>query len=158
MDLIFLVIATIATLSAIMVFASKITFKSGLFLGAFMISIAILYLKLFAEFIAGVQILIYVGAILVLILFVIMLVGKEERILTINPLRIFLVSIMIILVIYSILKLKLKTYIINKYSIEELSSVLFEKYYLPFEVVALAILAGIIGSLFIAMVKEVKEK
>ncbi len=158
MDIVFIVLAIIAIISASIVFISKITFKSGLSLGLFMISIAILYLKLFAEFIAGVQILIYVGAILVLILFVVMLVGREERIIAINPVRISLAVLMIILVIYTISKIKIGITSYKKYTIGELSKVLFTNYYLPFEVVALAILAGIIGSLFIALIKEERKE
>ncbi len=154
MDVIFILLAILTIISASMIFISRITFKSGLFLGVFMIMIALLYLKLYAEFIAGIQILIYVGAILVLILFVIMLVGREERILSINPLRLLFSIAMIILIIYSLLKIRLEISEIKRYTISELSKTLFTKYYLPFEVVALAILAGIIGSIFIALAKE----
>jgi NADH-quinone oxidoreductase subunit J len=57
------------------------TIHSALFLISSLVSIAALFILLHAEFIAGVQILVYVGGVMVLFLFVIMLVnvGSEER-------------------------------------------------------------------------------
>src|SRR6266576_7353575 len=54
---------------------------SALFLISSLVSVAALFILLRAEFIAGVQILVYVGGVMVLFLFVIMLVnvGAEER-------------------------------------------------------------------------------
>lgn len=54
---------------------------SALFLISSLLSVAALFILLGAEFIAGVQILVYVGGVMVLFLFVIMLVnvGAEER-------------------------------------------------------------------------------
>src|SRR5215469_14914464 len=54
---------------------------SALFLISSLMSVASLFILLGAEFIAGVQILVYVGGVMVLFLFVIMLVnvGAEER-------------------------------------------------------------------------------
>jgi NADH-quinone oxidoreductase subunit J len=54
---------------------------SALFLISALVSVAALFILLGAEFIAGVQILVYVGGVMVLFLFVIMLVnvGAEER-------------------------------------------------------------------------------
>lgn len=57
------------------------TIHSALFLISSLVSVAALFILLHAEFIAGVQILVYVGGVMVLFLFVIMLVnvGEEER-------------------------------------------------------------------------------
>src|ERR1700755_1055478 len=54
---------------------------SALFLISALVAVAALFVLLGAEFIAGVQILVYVGGVMVLFLFVIMLVnvGAEER-------------------------------------------------------------------------------
>ena len=54
---------------------------SALFLISSLVSVAALFVLARAEFIAGVQILVYVGGVMVLFLFVIMLVnvGAEER-------------------------------------------------------------------------------
>lgn len=74
---IFSVAALVAGLLTIM---ARNTVHSALFLISSLISIAALYILLGAEFVAGAQILVYIGGVMVLFLFVIMLVniGKEE--------------------------------------------------------------------------------
>jgi len=75
---IFSIAALIAGLLTIM---ARNAVHSALFLISSLLSIAALFILLGAEFIAGVQILVYVGGVMVLFLFVIMLVnvGAEER-------------------------------------------------------------------------------
>lgn len=60
---------------------AKNTVHSALFLISTLLSVAALFILLGGEFIAGVQILVYIGGVMVLFLFVIMLVnvGAEER-------------------------------------------------------------------------------
>lgn len=53
---------------------------SALFLGAALLSVAIHYLMLHAEFIAAMQILVYVGGILILITFAVMLTRRDEEV------------------------------------------------------------------------------
>lgn len=74
---IFSIAALVAGLLTIM---ARNTVHSALFLISALISIAALYILLGAEFVAGAQILVYIGGVMVLFLFVIMLVniGKEE--------------------------------------------------------------------------------
>jgi len=60
------------------VFFGKIIY-SALFLGFVFVCVALLYLLLNADFLAAAQVLIYVGAINVLIVFAIMLVNKPEK-------------------------------------------------------------------------------
>ncbi len=51
---------------------------SALFLGVALLSVAIHYVMLRAEFVAAMQILVYVGGVLILISFAVMLVRREE--------------------------------------------------------------------------------
>ena len=71
--LIFYVLAIIAAGSAIMVITVKNIFHSALFLVLTFFSVAGIYVLLNAEFLAAVQVLIYVGAITILVIFAIML-------------------------------------------------------------------------------------
>ncbi len=68
-------------LGAVLLIAAREPIHSALSLILVMISLAVLYLLLGAEFIAAVQIIVYAGAIMVLFVFVIMLLnaGEEER-------------------------------------------------------------------------------
>ncbi|HYP00464.1 MAG TPA: NADH-quinone oxidoreductase subunit J [Pyrinomonadaceae bacterium] len=77
----FWVFAVAALVAALLTILARNAVHSALFLISTLISVAALFILLGAEFIAGVQILVYVGGVMVLFLFVIMLVnvGAEER-------------------------------------------------------------------------------
>ena len=78
-DIVFWIIAISTILSAIAVVLLKDVFRSALFLVVTFIGIAGMFLLLRAEFLAMVQILLYVGAIAVLILFAVVLTGDVEQ-------------------------------------------------------------------------------
>src|SRR5512140_3795845 len=67
-----------AILSAILVIVQRNAVHSALALIVTLLSVAGLYLMLYAPFVAGVQIILYAGGIMVLFLFVIMLVNIEK--------------------------------------------------------------------------------
>jgi NADH-quinone oxidoreductase subunit J len=77
----FWVFSIAALLAGLLTIMARNAVHSALFLISSLVSIAALFILLGAEFIAGVQILVYVGGVMVLFLFVIMLVnvGAEER-------------------------------------------------------------------------------
>src|SRR5215510_7794769 len=74
----FYIFAAIAIVSAIFVITQKNVVHSAAFLGGTLFAVAGIFLTLHAEFIAGVQLLVYVGGILVLFVFVIMLISVER--------------------------------------------------------------------------------
>ena len=71
-------LALIAVGSAIMMITTRNSVHSALFLIVVMASLAVFFLGLWAPFIAMVQVAVYAGAIMVLFLFVIMLLGAER--------------------------------------------------------------------------------
>ena len=77
----FWVFSIAAIFAGLLTVMARNTIHSALFLISSLVSVAALFILLQAEFIAGVQILVYVGGVMVLFLFVIMLVnvGSEER-------------------------------------------------------------------------------
>jgi len=77
----FWVFSIAAIFAGLLTVMARNTIHSALFLISSLVSVAALFILLNAEFIAGVQILVYVGGVMVLFLFVIMLVnvGAEER-------------------------------------------------------------------------------
>lgn len=77
----FWVFSIAALIAGLLTIMARNAVHSALFLISSLVSIAALFILLGAEFIAGVQILVYVGGVMVLFLFVIMLVnvGEEER-------------------------------------------------------------------------------
>jgi NADH:ubiquinone oxidoreductase subunit 6 (subunit J) len=77
----FWVFAISAMIGALLTVLAKNAVHSAMFLISTLVAVAALFILLGAEFIAGVQILVYVGGVMVLFLFVIMLVNvsAEER-------------------------------------------------------------------------------
>jgi NADH:ubiquinone oxidoreductase subunit 6 (subunit J) len=74
---IFLLMALLALVSALLVVRNKDVVHSVIWLATCFISIAVLYIMLSAEFVAIIQIIVYVGAVVVVILFGIMLTRRE---------------------------------------------------------------------------------
>jgi NADH-quinone oxidoreductase subunit J len=76
-SVVFYVAAAVAIIGGVGVISARSPMYSGLSLILTLSQLAILYLLLHAEFIAAAQILIYAGAVMVLFLFVIALLGVE---------------------------------------------------------------------------------
>ena len=79
--LFFWIFALAAVFAALLTVMARNAVHSALFLISSLVSVAALFVLARAEFIAGVQVLVYVGGVMVLFLFVIMLVnvGAEEH-------------------------------------------------------------------------------
>ena len=75
--ILFIILSTVAILSALLMLVSKNAVYSALFLVVNFATVAVFFLLLGAPFIAMVQVTVYAGAIMVLFLFVIMLLGAE---------------------------------------------------------------------------------
>tara|TARA_B100000212_G_scaffold303210_1_gene249926 strand:- start:78 stop:677 length:600 start_codon:yes stop_codon:yes gene_type:complete len=133
---------------------------SAFLLGGVFMSVAGLYLLLNASFVAAAQVLVYVGAINVLILFAIMLVNKKEDLKPIKYLnsRKLISSTICITLLSLLLRVDLSnTWVIAdpKLSIGEESTVrlgehLFSDYLLPFEVASVLLLMAMIGAIVLA--------
>ena len=78
-DIAFWTLAVSAIVSAVAVVQMRNLFRAALFLIVSFLAVAGLFVLLRAEFIAAVQVLIYVGAISVLIIFAILMTGEVER-------------------------------------------------------------------------------
>lgn len=110
----FWIFSIAAILAGLLTVMARNAVHSALFLISSLVSVAALFVLLGAEFIAGVQILVYVGGVMVLFLFVIMLVnvGAEEegraaifnRPAQVTAALVFLLLLAGVLVIYAIPK------------------------------------------------------
>ena len=76
--ILFLILAAVAIATAVGMLLSRNAVYSALFLVLNFTTVAVFYLLLGAPFIAITQVTVYAGAIMVLFLFVIMLLGTEE--------------------------------------------------------------------------------
>ena len=155
----FLVLATTLLLGALAVVLIPNVVYSAFLLAAVLLSMAGLYLLLNASFVAAAQVLIYVGAVNVLILFAIMLVNKRE------PLRdakgLLLRRIMSAAVCIGLLSLLLRVVLTTPWSRPRPGSIgeeavvrigehFFTDYLLPFEVASVLLLMAMIGAIVLA--------
>jgi NADH-quinone oxidoreductase subunit J len=152
-------------ISALGVVMRKNPVHSGVSLLMTFVSFAALYILLNAQFIAVIQITIYAGAILVLVLFVIMLLNLREPGRGFVDLAFNTRQGIAALVFVGLFIIELATLLFLRYfqpgnasgpysnakisangSIESLSEVLFTKYLFPFEVASVLLLVAIIGA------------
>ncbi|NOZ76236.1 MAG: short chain dehydrogenase [Euryarchaeota archaeon] len=75
---VFYLLAIVTLVSAVLVITTKDIFRAAISLMLMFVAIAAVYLTLGAEFLAMVQILVYAGAVTILIIFGIMLTKKEN--------------------------------------------------------------------------------
>ncbi len=121
------------------------------------VSLACLYVMLAAPFIAAVQVIVYAGAIMVLVVFVIMLLNVEEEVQ--RPLRLrYLVPVAVALAFVLIAEVAFMLSSIprqnpipsNVGSTLSIGSGLFTEYILPFEITSVLILMAIVGAMTLA--------
>ena len=156
----FAVLSLIIIVGALGVVLLENIVYSAFLLGGVFMSVAGLYLLLNASFVAAAQVLVYVGAINVLILFAIMLVNKKEDLKPmkyLNSRKVISTTICITLLTLLIrVDLSKVWNIANpKLSIGEESTVrigehLFSDYLLPFEVASVLLLMAMIGAIVLA--------
>tara|TARA_Y100001968_G_scaffold327492_1_gene372653 strand:+ start:1114 stop:1719 length:606 start_codon:yes stop_codon:yes gene_type:complete len=155
----FLILATIIVSGGIGVVLLENIVYSAFLLGGVFMSVAGLYLLLNASFVAAAQVLVYVGAVNVLILFAIMLVNKKEELKEIPGLRIrkFMSGGVCIGLLILIIRVSITTEwsLPGPISIGEESTIrigehLFTDYLLPFELASVLLLMAMIGAIVLA--------
>jgi len=156
--ILFLVFAAFCLAGAINLLLQTHPINSALSLIVVMTSLAVLYLLLGAEFLAAAQVIVYAGAIMVLFTFVVMLLnaGREER--TRGSVAYGVIGFPAVVAILALIAtVFLHTTGLgdaamsnNITTTQELSTVLFTKLLLPFEVTSVLILIAILGAVALA--------
>ena len=133
---------------------------SAFLLGGVFMSVAGLDLRLTASFVAAAQVLVYVGAVNVLIIFAIMLVNKKEDLKPNNTLKsrkilatticITLLSLLIRVDLSNVWPLASSNNSIGEESTVRIGEHLFSDYLLPFEVASILLLMAMIGAIVLA--------
>jgi NADH-quinone oxidoreductase subunit J len=156
-QLIFLVVGAVMVFSALRLVTCKNLVHGALYLVLTLLGVAIVFLLMTAEFVAWVQVLIYVGAVVVLLLFGLMLtraplgrtaLDRQQRWLA-AP-----VSLALFAVTSTILWRAFEGQNIdfgeNKANLELLGNELFTRFVIPFEVASVLLLAALVGAVFLA--------
>lgn len=160
----FVVLAVVATITAILVIAQRNPVASAIYLIVTFFSLAGIYLLLGAQFIAIIQVLVYAGAIMVLFLFVIMLLNleKEKRLVARHRLQRAL-GVFLGLILLGQIGLIFNSVLLEgpkgKFPVEKVAALgntevvarlLFTDFLLPFEITSLLLLVAIVGAIVLA--------
>jgi NADH-quinone oxidoreductase subunit J len=158
----FWIIALAMAGAAIGVVRSSNVVHAALFLVVVLAGSAAQYILLLAEFVAWVQVLIYIGAIVVLFLFGIMLtrapMRDDSRKLDNNQ---RFASAVVALFLFGVLttflvdafhgnKIKFTNHLVNVGSTKSVGLDIFRTYVIPFEVVSMLLLAALVGAVVLA--------
>jgi NADH-quinone oxidoreductase subunit J len=156
-EIVFVLLGVLALASAVLVVTTRNVVHAALWLVVTLAGVAGCYLMLTAEFVAWVQVLIYVGAVIVLLLFGIMLtkapIGGDADLNSENRVAAALVALAS--------AATLTTLVVDAFRHEfvdlgagtgaaGVGTSIFRSYVLPFEVVSVLLLAALIGSIVLS--------
>jgi NADH-quinone oxidoreductase subunit J len=156
-DLAFLLLAGVLLGAALMVVLGRNIIRSGLWLVLSFAGLAGIYALLGATLVAAAQVLIYIGAISVLILFALMLTQSKS-----GPARlvfhhqawvaviaaILLAILLVATMLFTTWPLALAAPV--AFTAVDIADLMFNEYLLAFEVVSLLLLAAVIGGIYLA--------
>jgi NADH-quinone oxidoreductase subunit J len=155
---IFISVAALAIASALGMLFSRNTVYSALLLVFNFTTVAFLYFMMGAPFIGLAQITVYAGAIMVLFLFVIMLLGTEQiaRIeqLSAQSVAAVLLGLVIITEAVVVFLLRNPTSLVvtsggDVVSVNEIGGLLYSQYLLPFEITSFILLVAVVGAIIL---------
>jgi NADH-quinone oxidoreductase subunit J len=157
----FLALAVLAVAGAAGVVLSKNPVYSALSLLLNFAVLAVMYILLQAQFLAVVQVIVYAGAIVVLFLFVVMLIGADVRLLEARGRgRMIatygaLAAAVVMLVGFGYLLVtgvlaSVSGAVPGNGSVQAIGEVLFTEYLLPFELASVLLLVAMIGAVVLA--------
>jgi NADH-quinone oxidoreductase subunit J len=160
--ILFILFAGVAIGCALSMIVQKNPLYSAISLIGVFLSLASLYVMLAAPFIAAVQVIVYAGAIMVLVIFVIMLLNVEEeerravRLKYLLPIAALLAAVLIGEAAFSIYYVGASSFTPPDASTSQvgltasIGTGLFTTYLLPFEVTSLLLLMAIVGAMSLA--------
>ena len=160
-SILFYFFAALAVGSAVMMVTRRNAVHSAVFLISTLLATAGIFLQLQAEFLFVVQIILYVGGIMVLFVFVIMLVNLDVAVRQMKFNRQSWVAGLLALVLgglaivvfrsggggFNLMAGPVTTMPPNA---EQVGTVLFQKYFLPFEIASILLLVAMIGAVVMA--------
>jgi len=169
--ILFYVFAAAAVISAIFVITRHNVVHSAMSLAVTLLSVAGIFLTLHAEFLAGVQVIVYVGGILVLFVFVIMLIAVERSVHERQYNRQWTIAlitsaILIVEIVYALYRgkdsLNLPQVVPPAASAagnsEQVGTALYTAYLLPFEIASILLLVAIVGAVVLAKKRTPAEE
>lgn len=162
--LIFCASALVAIVASILMVTRRNPIHSALWLIVTFFSLAILYLTLNAQFIAVAQVIVYAGAIMMLIVFVIMLIHLEKgadltgKISGGKIIGTFITVILFLEIAAALLSFEVTgskgvftpEALARVGDVKAVGTVLYGKYMFPFEIASILLLIGIVGAVVLS--------
>ena len=159
-QVVFGIVAALIVFAAVRLVTTRNLVHGALYLLAVLAGAAILFLLFLAEFVAWVQVLVYIGAVVVLLLFGLMLtrapIGNMALDSQTRPLA-AVVSLAIFGITSTIIWKTFKGQTIHfakPNTIDTLGQAIFTRYVLPFEIVSVVLLAALVGAVVLARKEE----
>jgi NADH-quinone oxidoreductase subunit J len=159
-DVIFWTIAVVMGISAFRVVTTRNVVHAALWLVSTLLGAAVLYVLLFAEFLGWAQVLVYVGAVVVLMLFGLMLTrapigaadfDNDQRWLALlAALAVFGITTWVILDAFKGQRIDLVLETGQAPQVTSVGNEIFSNFVLPFEAASVLLLAALIGAVVIA--------
>ncbi len=154
----FFALAAIGIICGVLVVTVRNLVHAVLFLAVFLLSVAGLFITLEAEFLAIIQVFIFVGAIVVLFMFLIMLTYKVSDMAVPQGNRLKGAAIVVSGVLFCLIFYIMKAMKWNETApvvtitddVARIGKLLLGQYVLPFELVSFVLLAALIGAIVIA--------
>lgn len=163
-ELIFFIYFFIAltSFSAMVVLARNII-NNVFFLLLFLINTAALFLFLKAEFLMAIQIIVYVGGVLALFVFAIMIMNLKEEIKHSKYIKFYSAGLIIgliflLLIIYTVKDVTTIGQPLPKPDSVLLGKLLYSYYLLPFEILSVVLLVALVGGILLAKKLPKEEK
>ena len=159
-ELIFYLVAAVTVIGALGVVLARNVVHAALFLILALLAVAAVFILLSAEFLAIVQVLIYGGAVTILILFAMMLTRVRDMPQALDgPQRPFAALAAGAFLGTSALAVVStdwpgETEVITVVPFEELGQALFRTWAIPFEIASLVLLVALVGAIILARVEE----
>ena len=159
--LLFILFGAMAIGCGLAVVAQRNPLYSAISLIGVFISLACLYVMLAAPFIAAVQVIVYAGAIMVLVVFVIMLLNIQEeehrrqRLKFLLPVAVALAAVLIAEVAFILVSVQESSVVPGSSTsdvgvTQSIGTALFTRYLLPFEITSILLLMAIVGAMTLA--------
>jgi len=170
-DVFFLLASIVALIGAVWTIASQSPIRSAVGLLTTIVGIAALFLRLNAQFLAAIQLIVYAGAVVVLFVFVIMLLGPDAGAVSKRPARArgsrvlsaALVFVLALLLVFGLLganvePTRFQGVAADYGSVEAVGKLLFSRGLVPFELATALLIVAAIGAIAVARARHTPKR
>ncbi len=161
--IIFFGLSAVAIISALAIITRRNLFHAAMFLGLLMLVVAGFYFLLDADLVGIMQVFVYVGGVIVVLLFGIMMTSQMTNVRMVSAIKQKVFTILavagfvaLLVSVFTKVNLSVSNAAVPKDTTSLVGKLFMTNYILPFEVMSVLLLAALIGAIVIAR-QEVKQ-